>query len=101
MLVLPAELTQRQAAACSRMLAQGLRSQAAGPQPAVLADATALERFDSSALAVLLECRREALAQGKGFAVKGLPPRLRELAGLYGVAELLPPAAGEAASGAV
>jgi phospholipid transport system transporter-binding protein len=41
---------------------------------------------------VLLECRREALAAGKDFSVAGLPPRLRQLAGLYGVAELIPAA---------
>jgi len=90
MLVLPAELTHAQATACSRMLAQALRSQ---PGAAAVADASALARFDSSALAVLLECRREALAHGKSFAVAHLPPRLRELAGLYGVADLLPAAA--------
>jgi phospholipid transport system transporter-binding protein len=38
----------------------------------------------------LLACRREALAAGKSFAVRALPARLRQLAGLYGVAELLP-----------
>jgi phospholipid transport system transporter-binding protein len=56
----------------------------------VVVDASALTEFDSSALAVLLECRREALAAGKGFTVTGLPVRLRQLAGLYGVAELVP-----------
>jgi phospholipid transport system transporter-binding protein len=90
MLVLPAELTHDHAGACCRMLTQGLRSQ---PEAAVIADAGALARFDSSALAVLLECRREALALGKTFAVARLPARLRELATLYGVAELLPAAA--------
>ena len=69
MLVLPAQLTHAQASACCRMLAQALRS-----------------------LAVLLECRREALALGKSFAVNRLHPRLRALAALYGVAELLPEA---------
>jgi phospholipid transport system transporter-binding protein len=39
---------------------------------------------------VLLDCRREALALGKTFAVSRLHPRLRALATLYGVAELLP-----------
>jgi phospholipid transport system transporter-binding protein len=87
MLILPAELTHEQAAACCRMLAQGMRSQA---DPSVVADVAALSRFDSSALAVLLECRREALALGKTFSVARLPARLRELATLYGVAELLP-----------
>jgi len=90
MLVLPAELTHSQAAACCRMLAQAMRSQ---PEKAVVADAAALSHFDSSALAVLLECRREALSLGKTFSVSRLPARLRELAALYGVAELLPAAA--------
>ena len=87
LVVLPAELTHAQAGACARMLAQALRAEAG---PHAVADASALRHFDSSALAVLLECRREALALGKTFAVRGLPSRLRELAGLYGVAELLP-----------
>jgi phospholipid transport system transporter-binding protein len=86
-LVLPAELTHAQAPACCRMLAQALRSD---PGRQAVADASALLHFDSSALAVLLECRREALALGKTFAVTRLPARLRDLATLYGVAELLP-----------
>jgi phospholipid transport system transporter-binding protein len=89
MLVLPAELTHDQAVACCRMLAQGLRSQ---PERLVVADAGGLVKFDSSALAVLLECRREALTMGKTFAVGRMPARLRELASLYGVAQLLPAA---------
>jgi phospholipid transport system transporter-binding protein len=90
MLVLPAEITHEHAGASCRMLTQGLHSQ---PEAAVVADAAALTRFDSSALAVLLECRREALAAGKTFAVARLPARLRDLAALYGVTELLPAAA--------
>lgn len=89
MLVLPAEITHDQAGACSRMLAQALRAR---PEPAVVADAGALSRFDSSALAVLLECRREALALGKSFSISRMPARLRDLASLYGVAQLLPAA---------
>ena len=87
MLVLPAELTHAGAAACCRMLAQALHSD---PAPHAVADASALRQFDSSALAVLLECRREALALGKTFSVSHLHPRLRALATLYGVGELLP-----------
>lgn len=94
MLVLPAELTHAQAPACCRMLAQALRSETGRE---AVADASALLHFDSSALAVLLECRREALALGKSFAVTRLHPRLRALATLYGVAELLPDAAPAAA----
>jgi phospholipid transport system transporter-binding protein len=89
MLVLPAELMHEQAAACATMLAQGMRTD---PSPTVVADAGALEKFDSSALAVLLECRREALAQGKQFAVARMPGKLRDLATLYGVEALLPAA---------
>jgi phospholipid transport system transporter-binding protein len=89
MLVLPAQLTHDQAVACCRMLAQAVRSE---PDTTAVADASALSHFDSSALAVLLECRREALARGKTFSVSRLPARLRALAALYGVAELLPAA---------
>ena len=89
MIVLPADLTHAQAPACARMLAQAVRAEAG---TAVVADASPLHKFDSSALAVLLECRREALLQRKSFAVKALPARLRDLVGLYGVADLLPAA---------
>lgn len=86
-LVLPPSLTHADAAGCCRMLAQAVR--ASGDAQAV-ADASALAHFDSSALAVLLECRREALALGKRFSVRGMPERLRSLASLYGVSDLLP-----------
>ncbi|MGJ7544420.1 STAS domain-containing protein [Variovorax sp. LT1R16] len=89
MLVLPTKLTHDEAPACMRMLQQGLAGQSGS---AAVVDASALVRFDSSALAVLLECRREAGALGRSFAVKGLSPRLRELAALYGIAGLLPTA---------
>ena len=89
MLVLPPKLTHDEAPACMRMLQQGMAGQQGS---AAVVDASALERFDSSALAVLLECRREASALGRSFAVKGLSPRLRELASLYGIAGLLPAA---------
>ncbi|SFF09993.1 STAS domain-containing protein [Paracidovorax wautersii] len=89
MLVLPPELTHEQASASLRMLLQGLK---AHRDPGLVVDAAALASFDSSALAVLLECRRAALSEGKTFAVKSLPPALATLAGLYGVEELLPAA---------
>jgi phospholipid transport system transporter-binding protein len=69
------------------MLVQGLRSQAG---PDVLVDATGLGHFDSAALAVLLEFRRETLALGKRFSIRGLPDSLRDLATLYGIVDLLP-----------
>ena len=89
MLVLPADLTRNQANACLKMLLQGLQSE---PGPVVVVDASALGRFDSAALAVLLECRREGLHLGKMVAIRAMPQRLRDLATLYGIAELLPAA---------
>lgn len=89
MLVLPAELTHLQAPACLQMLLQAMRAQS---QASVVADATALARFDSSALAVLLACRREALAHGRQFTVRGLHERLAALASAYGISTLLPSA---------
>ena len=86
-LTLPAQLTLRQARMALATLLAALPAQA----PAQLVcDASALQVFDSSALAVLLECRRHALAAGKTFAVRALPPALAGMATLYGVAELLP-----------
>ena len=87
MLTLPSELTQTQATNCLKALLQGLKSVAG---KAVVLDASALTQFDSAALAVLLEFRRETLALGKSFVVQGLPPRLGNLATLYGIDELLP-----------
>jgi phospholipid transport system transporter-binding protein len=87
LLVLPNELTHSEATACLTLLVQGLRSQT-GAQ--VLVDATGLSRFDSAALAVLLEFRRESVALGKRFAIRGLPGGLRDLATLYGIVDLLP-----------
>jgi phospholipid transport system transporter-binding protein len=88
-LTLPPVLTHRASAAFVRSLAQAVQSEPGD----LVADASALQQFDSSALAVLLECHRQALAAGKVFSVQGAPTRLRELATLYGVAELIPAAA--------
>jgi len=87
-LILPPVLTHAASAAFARSLPQAVQSQPGD----LVADASALQQFDSSALAVLLECRRQALAAGKAFSVQGAPTRLRELAGLYGVQALIPAA---------
>lgn len=86
MLTLPAVVTHAEAFQAAR----GLKAQVAAQSTQVVVDASALTQFDSSALAVMLACRREALACGKTFAVQHLPARLAQLAGLYGVAELVP-----------
>jgi phospholipid transport system transporter-binding protein len=85
-LALPSLLTHDQAAACAQTLAAGIRAEVSGK---VVVDASALEKFDSSALAVLLECRRAAMSAGKSITILNLPAKLRELAGLYGIQSLL------------
>jgi phospholipid transport system transporter-binding protein len=85
-LKLPAVLIHAQASACRTQMVQAM---AATQDRVVLLDASDLQQFDSSALAVLLACRREALALGRRLQVQGLSDRLRELATLYGVLELL------------
>ena len=88
MLTLPAVVTHAQALETTL----GLKAQVASQAADVVLDAAALMQFDSSVLAVMLACRRAALAAGKTFAVHGLPARLGQLAGLYGVADLIPAA---------
>ncbi|MGI9133349.1 MAG: STAS domain-containing protein [Rhodoferax sp.] len=88
MLKLPEELNHASANACLAQLAQGLVTQV----EAVVVDAQDLQRFDSSALAVLLEVRRLCESAGQRFAVRGLPRQLQNLATLYGIEELLPAA---------
>ena len=62
---------------------------AAGAQ-ALQIDASALAEFDTSAVALLLHAQREAHTRGTTLRVVGAPPKLLELARLYGVDELLP-----------
>jgi phospholipid transport system transporter-binding protein len=98
MLMLPEVLTVHEARATLRMLSQALqREGTAGP---VAIDASALQRFDSSALAVLLECQRLARSFGPAFEVRRPPELLAGLARLYGVEPLLLPAAPVPAPGA-
>ncbi len=86
MLSLPEELTHARAVACLAQLSAGMSAEASP----VVVNAGSLKRFDSSALAVLLEFRRRCLRAGKSLAVQGLPPHLDDLATLYGIEGLLP-----------
>ena len=52
-------------------------------------DASALKRFDSSLIAVLLGCARAARGRGLEMVLHAPPAQLLELAKLYGVDELL------------
>ncbi len=86
MLVLPPEIMHSQARACSLAVHQNMMTV---PDSQVVLDASQLVKFDSSVLAIMLQCRREALALGKNFAVHGLTPPLAKLAALYGIEGLL------------
>ena len=70
-------------------LAQACTLLAALRDPVDAIDASALTEFDTSTIALLLEARRRAQARGVAFAVHGAPPKLVELARLYGVEELI------------
>jgi phospholipid transport system transporter-binding protein len=86
MLPLPAQLTldEAQATLC------GLLREMAGQAGATIElDAAPLAQIDTSTLAVLLACQRSARQQGKALRVHGAPDRLRMLATLYGVQDLL------------
>jgi len=87
MLRLPETLVHSTA---SVALADLLKAMRAEPSACVMVDAAGLIRFDSTALAVLLELRRAVAEAGKTLALQALPPRLGDLARLYGIAELLP-----------
>jgi len=98
MLILPATITSREARDTQRMLSQALRQEAkASGEAEIAVDASGLQRFDSAALAVLLECQRLAKAWGKGFVVRQAPSKLSDLARLYGVDALLTPSDKQAA----
>jgi phospholipid transport system transporter-binding protein len=87
MLLLPATLTSREARVTLQMLKQALQSE--GSEGPVVVEATSLQHLDSSALAVLLEIERLAIAWGRSFVVRGVPAKLAALAKLYGVEQLL------------
>ncbi len=86
MLVLPAEITNKQARSCAQTLSTQLSAENGS---LVVLDVSPLVKFDTSALAVILECRREVLSLGKTFKIQGLASHLRELANLYGIVGLL------------
>jgi phospholipid transport system transporter-binding protein len=87
-MALPATLMQAQAQAVADGLVASLQAHmAAGAEPVL--DASALMRFDSSALAVILACRRAVQAGGVQLRVMGLPERAQALAKVYGLSAFL------------
>ncbi len=88
-LKLPATLLHDQADACLAQWELQLAQWTTALPTEVVLDASALAEFDSSALAVLLGLRRVLTQKGSALRVEGMTPRLRELARLYGVMDLL------------
>ena len=83
-IALPATLTMNDARATRAALAAQLAS-----AEAPVIDAAGLQVLDTAALAVLLDCRRQARALGRTLRITGVPPKLQQLAKLYGVDALL------------
>ncbi|NBY33438.1 MAG: STAS domain-containing protein [Betaproteobacteria bacterium] len=81
---LPAQLTHDQAATVAQQLGSLART-----QTSLRVDASVLQQFDSSALAVLLTGLREAAQQQHALTVSGLPAKALALARVYGVQDLL------------
>ena len=81
---LPAHLTHAQASTVAQQLVALARTQAS-----LRVDASDLQQFDSSALAVLLTGLREAAQQQHALKVSGLPAKALALARVYGVQDLL------------
>jgi phospholipid transport system transporter-binding protein len=73
-IALPAQVLQAQAQSVADGLTLQLLSRVAQGHTAEL-DASALSHFDSSALAVVLACRRAVLAKGAHLHLHGLPAR--------------------------
>jgi len=84
---LPAAASIDQASALLTLLEAALAEAGVGE---FVVDASALTDFDSSTLALLLETQRRVQGAGGRLLVRGAPAKLRELAGLYGIDELLP-----------
>ena len=66
-----------------------LQSAISGGEGALQIDAGALTSFDTSAVAFLLQAQRVGQAAGRPVSVHGAPPKLLQLAQLYGVDGLL------------
>lgn len=83
-IALPARITMNDARATLAALQPQLQA-----ATAPVLDASALAELDTAAIALLLECQRQARAAGKPLQLVGAPPKLAQLAALYGVDGLL------------
>jgi phospholipid transport system transporter-binding protein len=59
----------------------------------IIVDLAAVTDVDSSAVSLLLQWQRAARTGGRTIQYVNLPPNLKSLAALYGVADLIPGAA--------
>jgi len=95
MLKLPASVRMAQAPALWVALQASLRAEAAQVRSAagavVRISAAELQQFDSSVLSLLLSAARLCSDEGVRLSLQQVPPKLQELARVYGVAELLWP----------
>lgn len=82
MLALPSTLTHLEAANHAAWQANARASQ-------WQIDCAALQHFDSSAIALLLDLRRAANAENQIITLLNAPAKLTQLATLYGISELL------------
>ena len=91
-LKLPARLRLDDARGTWLQLSPALKADAAQVLAAagneVRLSAQSLSDFDSSAISVLLCAARQCTEQGVTLKIDGAPEKLRELARVYGVAEL-------------
>jgi phospholipid transport system transporter-binding protein len=83
-IVLPERLTIREGRIVLEQLLAQLQSSTVEE-----IDASRLHVLDSAAIALLLACQRQSRSQGRTLRVLGAPDKLRKLAQLYGVDELL------------
>jgi len=93
-ITLPASLTLDEARKVMGRLGDEIRrlgtDSPANSRVDCVVDASSLEHFDSSALAILIECHRIAARRpgGGGLRIESAPQALKELARLYGLTEL-------------
>jgi phospholipid transport system transporter-binding protein len=92
MTALPPSLTLKDAQAVLESLRQSFAAEAGDVWRI---DAAPVTQLDTSALAVLLECSRMAVAGKRKLEIVNPPARMSDLAHLYGVDELLGVAAAE------
>jgi phospholipid transport system transporter-binding protein len=88
-MLLPDTVTLAKAAALLPRLEAEVDGAVAAASGRFILDGSMLAVFDTSALALVLQARRLAEARGLAFELHALPAQLRQLAELYGVAELL------------